>query len=360
MKAALISLGSVSSKWVSKAMKNYFDKVDDINLKDLEISLGLKTPEVLYKGKPFGSYDCTYAKGSFRYAPLLDSITVALHRNTYMPIQPGAFITGNNKLLTHLQLQEKNIPMPITYLASTSNSAKKVLERISYPIVMKFPEGTQGKGVMFADSYASASSVLDALTVLKQPLIIQEYIETGETDIRAIVVDDRVVASMKRKAVYGEKRANIHAGGEGEAHVLDETAKKIAVQTAKAVGAEVCAVDLLESVKGPLVIEVNLSPGLQGITKATKIDVADKIARFLFEKTKEKSGASKKEETTKIFREAGIGKPEKVEEILTELDFRGNRILLPELVTKLTKFKDGKEYVVKAKEGILEIKRASE
>ncbi len=360
MKAALISLGSVSSKWTAGAMKRYFDKVDDINIKDLEINLGLKTPEVIYKGKPLGEYDCIYAKGSFRYATLLDSLSLALGKKAYMPIMPGAFTVGNNKLLTHLQLQEKNIPMPVTYLASTAATAKKVLEKINYPIVMKFPEGTQGRGVMFADSFASASSVLDALTALKQPLIIQEYIETGETDIRAIVVDEKVVASMKRKAIYGEKRANIHAGGEGEACILDENTKKIAIQTAKAVGADICAVDLLESVKGPLVIEINLAPGLQGITKATKIDVAEKIAKFLFDKTKEMKGVSKKEEATKILKEVGIVKPEKVEEILTELDFRGSRILLPELVTKLTKFKEGREYIVKANEGKLEIKEGSD
>ena len=87
---------------------------------------------------------------------------------------------------------------------------------MKYPIVLKFPHGTQGKGVMFAESFAAASSMLDALIALKQPFLIQEYIETGGVDVRAFVVGDKVVASMKRKAVRGEMRANIHAGGTGE------------------------------------------------------------------------------------------------------------------------------------------------
>ena len=93
---------------------------------------------------------------------------------------------------------------------------KELLTKVNYPIVMKFPEGTQGKGVMFADSISSASSMLDALGALRQPFIIQEYVETGGRDIRALVVGDKVIAAMCRQAQRDEKRANIHAGGSGE------------------------------------------------------------------------------------------------------------------------------------------------
>jgi ribosomal protein S6--L-glutamate ligase len=232
-------------------------------------------------------------------------------------------------------------------------AAKNVLKRITYPVVMKLPSGTQGKGVMFADSYASASSMLDTLETLKQPFIIQEYIETGGVDVRAIVAGSKVIASMKRNAVMGEKRANIHAGAKGEAVELDEATKKIAVDTAAAIGAEVCAVDLLESRKGPVVIEINLSPGLQGITEATKVNVADKIASFLHKRSSELHEARKNIGSTKIMQEIVHDK----NELITNVDFRGNRILLPELITKMTKFKEEEEVVIKFENGKLSVER---
>src|SRR3989344_5314062 len=285
MKSAVMSLGSKSSLMIMKAMKNYFDSVDNIDLRDVEVNLGGGKLDVMYEGRAVPQYSCIYARGSFRYSTLLRAVTRTLYRSSFMPIKAETFTLGHDKLLTHLALQHFSIPMPTTYLASSTRAAKKILNGVTYPIVLKFPHGTQGKGVMFAESYAAASSMLDALFALKQPFLIQEYIETGGVDVRAIVVGDRVVASMKRRAVRGEMRANIHAGGVGEPYILDEKTKRIAIETAVSIGAEICAVDILESAKGPLVIEANLSPGLQGITKATGVDVADKIAKYLFEKS---------------------------------------------------------------------------
>jgi ribosomal protein S6--L-glutamate ligase len=352
MKAAVISMGSVSSQWVATALKKYFESVEMIDIRYIEISLSHKKEEVIYKGNPLEHFDGIYAKGSYKYAALLRALTRALHKQTYMPIRASAFTTGHDKLLTHLKMQQFKIPQPTTYIASAIRSAKNILRKTNYPIVMKIPSGTQGKGVMFADSYASASSLLDALDTLKQPFIIQEYIETGGVDIRAIVVGAKVVASMKRKAVLGEKRANIHAGAKGEPVVLDDVTKKIAVETANAVGAEVCAVDLLESPQGPLVIEINLSPGLQGITEATKIDVADKIASFLHKKTKEFVEGQHSDGSQKLMQEMDLSEKK---EIITTVDMRGQRILLPEIITKLTKFTDKEDLVFKAQKGKLSI-----
>ena len=352
MKAAVISQGSKSSQWTAEAMKKYFDEVDLVNVKNIEVNLGGEG-EVLYRGEPLKQYDCIYAKGSFRYANLLQSITALLYKNTYLPIQPRAFTIVHNKLLTHLELQKNRIPMPKTYISPTIDAARTILKKINYPIVMKFPAGTQGKGVMFADSYASASSLLDALGALKQPFIIQEFIESGNVDIRVFVVGDKVVASMMRKAQPAELRANIHAGGEGKACELDRQAKKIALDTARALGAEICGVDLLEGPKGPLVIEANISPGLQGITAATKIDIAGKIAKFLADKTKDFVAGKKKIGAEKILTEK-IGKAE-AKEIITTLDFRGERILLPEVISKITKFNERDNYSIKAEKGKLNI-----
>jgi ribosomal protein S6--L-glutamate ligase len=360
MKAALISMGSLSSKWTIERMKKYFDVVDDIDVKNVEVRLNSKKLDVLNKGNPLSEYDCIYAKGSFRYATLLRSLTLAYYDKIYMPIKPNAFTIGHDKLLTHLALQYNKIPMPETYLASSPEAAKNILNDVSYPIVLKFPQGTQGKGVMFADSFASASSMLDALDTLKQPFLIQEYVETGGTDVRAFVVGNKVVAATKRKAVVGEKRANIHAGAKGEAAVLDEKTKKIAVNAAKAIGAEICAVDILESHKGPEVIEINLSPGLQGITEATNIDVADKVARYLYDKAKEFTEKGKVSEADNILKELHVeAENEAQQQIVTNLDFRSDRILLPKLVTKLTKFEEEDEFVVKAEKGKVTVEKYS-
>ncbi len=357
MKAALVSLGSKSSEMTAEAMKKYFDHVDMINLKHIEVSLG-KEGEVLYEGKPLEQYDCIYLKGSFRYANLLRSLATLLERKVaYMPVPAHCFSTIHNKLLTHLTLEQHNIPMPKTYLSATIDAAKDLLKKVHFPIVMKFPEGTQGKGVMFADSISSASSLLDALGALNQPFIIQEYIETGGTDVRAFVVGEKVVAAMKRKAQTEEKRANLHAGGSGEAVQLSREAINLALNTAKALGAEICGVDILEGPTGPVVIEANLSPGLQGISEVSTISIPDAIAKYLHLKTKAIVEPAKKAAAASVMKEIGIedSSLSPSQEIITTLSFRGERVLLPEFVTKIGKISDRKEYAVKAKRGKIEI-----
>jgi ribosomal protein S6--L-glutamate ligase len=354
MKAAIISLGSKSSKWTAEAMRKYFDEVDELNIKKIEINLTGKEANVLYEGTPLKKYDCVFAKGSFRYAPLLRAITSMLEGKTYMPIHQSAFTICHDKLLTQLKLQQQNIPMPKTYLSATTGAARKILENINYPIIMKFPQGTQGKGVMFADSYASASSILDALSALNQPFLIQEYIETSSTDIRAFVVGNKVVACMKRRANGKEKRANIHAGGVGENFKLDSYGEKIAINAAKAMGTEICGVDLLESVKGLVVIEANLSPGLQGITNTTNIDVAEKIAKYLFTEASKRKEETKSNGTTKIMDDLGISTSK---QIISTLDYRGARILLPEIISKIAGFDENEDVEITANEQSVKIKK---
>ncbi|MCF7871552.1 RimK family alpha-L-glutamate ligase [Candidatus Woesearchaeota archaeon] len=346
VKAAIISLGSVSSKWTYEAMKKYFDEVEEIQLKDIEINISGKKAEILYKGNPLDEYDCIMPKGSFRYAQILRSLTTILEGKCYMPIDPKAFTIAHDKLLTQLMLQQHSIPMPRTYISSTIEAAKELLGTMNYPIIMKFPQGTQGKGVMFADSYASAVTILDAVSSLNQSLIVQEYIETESTDIRAFVIGEKVVASMTRKGNTNEKRSNTHQGGMVEQIALDEQTKEIAVRAAKATGAEICGVDILESIRGPLVIETNISPGLQGITKATKVDIADLIAKYLYKKTVEfletKDGKNKQNVMTEIDNEGSI---------ITGLDYRGTRILLPEVVSKAARLGSEDQVEIRIKKG---------
>jgi len=347
-------MGSISSKWVAEAMEKHFDEVDHLDIKEFEVNLG-KDGGVFYSGKPLKQYDCIYMKGSGRYANLLRTIASMLNDKTFIPIKPASFTAGHDKLLTHIALQKHNVPQPMTYIASTSPAAKKIIKKMPYPIVLKLPTGTHGKGVMLADSYESASSMIDALAVLKQPFLLQEYIETESTDTRAFVVGDEVVASMKRIAVKGEKRANIHAGGRGEATVLSAKATKTALLAARALGAEICGVDMLESVRGPKVIEVNISPGLQGITKATGVAVADKIAAYLLERTKEfkKQLASKGKE--EVLHDVTPHKHQ--QEVIGKPDFRGAKILLPEIATTITKLTEDDDISIKMSKGRIEIEK---
>ncbi len=355
LRAALISLGSTSSKWVGKAMEKYFDEVDMYDIREIEVIMG-KKPEVLYKGKPIPNYDCVYSKGSFRYNALLRAISMILYNKCYMPIKPISFTIGHDKLLTQLILDKHNVPMPKTYLAATPKAARDILKKVNYPMIMKFPEGTHGKGVMYADSFASASSLLDALTALNQPFLIQEYIETGGKDIRAVVIGNEVFA-MERKAEKGEERANIHTGGKGKAISLDYNAKKIAINAAKIIGAEICAVDLLEDVKEHVVIEVNLSPGLQGITEVTTVDIADKIAKYLYEQTKLIKTTEKEKESNEIMKNIEE-KNETAKEIITNLTFRGEKILLPELAKKISKLSEDDEVCLSLKKGMIVVKKS--
>ncbi len=348
MKAAVISLGSISSRWLVDELKKFFDVVDQIDIQELEVSLGQKNAEILYQDKPLPKYDCIYAKGSFRYAVLLRALTTLLQKDTYMPLKPGSYTIGHDKVLSHLKFQEFGVPQPTTYIASTAEAGKKIVNKIPFPVIMKLPAGTHGKGVMLADSPESASSMIDALALLKQPFLIQEYIETDGRDYRVIVAGEKIAAAMKRVAAKGEKRSNIHSGGHGEKLELDSKAKNAAILAARACGCDICAIDILPSPKGPLVLEVNLSPGLQGITKVTKVNVAAIIADFLYKKTKEFMQKGKEEIMKELVPQ---------HEIEGVMDFRGNRMLLPEVVTMSSKIKEGDEVVIKAGKGRVEISK---
>jgi ribosomal protein S6--L-glutamate ligase len=358
MKAAIVSMGAVSTGMLKEALEKYYDKVDHLDIRNVEITFSGSKAEILYEGKPFGEYDCIYARSSFRYANLLESLTVLQQEKSYMPIVSSAFTIAHDKLLTQLELQKHKIPMPKTYMASTTEAARSLLERLNYPMIMKFPHGTQGKGVLFADSFQSASSILDALSYLRQPFIMQEFINTGGEDIRAFVVGEKVVAAYKRKASVKEFRANLHAGGAGEATFLDEETKRIAVKAAKALGAQICGVDILVSHKGPLVIEVNVSPSLKGITQYSGIDVSDKVAKFLFEQNTKKKDIEQGQTANKIL--AAIDNIEETSEeksIIMGPDFRGARLLLPEMITKVAKISESHDYEFTAKRDEITIKK---
>ncbi|MGB5920096.1 30S ribosomal protein S6--L-glutamate ligase [Arcobacter sp.] len=206
-------------------------------------------------------------------------------------------ITRSRDKLRSLQVLSKNdVDMPKTVFASNKSSAKDVIALSGgAPLVLKILEGTQGVGVVLVDSEKAAKSVLDAFYGMDVNLLVQEYIEeAGGADIRVLVVNGEVVGAMKRQGAEGDFRSNLHQGGSAIAHKLTRKEKSTAIAAAKAMGLGVCGVDMIPSSRGPLVMEVNSSPGLEGIEKSTNLDIASKIMDYI-----EKSVIPASEESTK-------------------------------------------------------------
>ena len=194
-----------------------------------------------------------------------------------------AIARSRDKLRSLQVLSKFDVDMPKTVFASNKSTAKDVIALSGgAPLVLKILEGTQGVGVVLVDSEKAAKSVLDAFYGMEVNLLVQEFIEeAGGADIRALVVGGEVVGAMKRQGAEGDFRSNLHQGGSATAHKLTRKEKSTALAAAKAMGLGVCGVDMIESARGPLVMEVNSSPGLEGIEKSTQLDIAGKIMDYI-------------------------------------------------------------------------------
>lgn len=287
MRIAIISLGGRTSKLIARKCRSYFDRVDELDLKEIEVRLSNEGVCVSHLKKELEGYDCIYIRGSYRYALLQKSISRALQGQAYLPIKSKAFSVGHDKYLSLLELQKNNVSIPKTYYAATKKIALRILEdSVDFPVIIKLPEGTHGKGVMMAESIVSAKTILDALSEFNRPYIIQEFVKTkGSSDIRAIVVGNKVLASYVRVAANNDFRSNIHSGGRREKHILTKEQERLALMSAMAIGADICGVDILNC-DNPSVIEVNLSPCLDGIDGVVDFDLSEEVAKFLYEKTK--------------------------------------------------------------------------
>jgi ribosomal protein S6--L-glutamate ligase len=285
MRLGIISLGGKSSLALARVCREYFDRVDNLDIRDFDIGLTNNGTAISFKGKELEDYDCLVLRGSFRYALLQRAITRAYYDKIYMPAEPRAFTLAHDKFLTLVELQKNDVSIPKTHYAASTELAKEILEKVSYPIIMKLQEGTHGKGVMVAESKKSAKTILDMLDTFNKPYIIQEFVKTEEmSDIRAIVAGNEILASYKRVAAEGEVRANIHSGGTREAHVLTKEEKRLAIKAAKAIGAEICGVDIFDS-KKPSIIEINLSPSLHSIHEVSGKEVLPELAKYIFMQT---------------------------------------------------------------------------
>ena len=199
-------------------------------------------------------------------------------------LNPSISISNSRDKLRSMQiLAEAGINMPITGFASHTKDIEGVIESVgSTPLVMKLLQGTQGQGIVLAETKKAAESVMSAFRQLDADIMVQEYIkESSGTDIRAFVIGNRVVAAMRRIAPEGEFRSNLHRGARVEKITLTDQENQIAIRAANILGLNIAGVDLMRSDRGPLILEVNSSPGLQGIETCTNKDIASKIITFI-------------------------------------------------------------------------------
>lgn len=194
-----------------------------------------------------------------------------------------AIARSRDKFRSLQLLARKGIPMPLSSFAQSPDNTADLIRMVGgAPLVIKLLEGTQGKGVVLADSHQSAVSIINAFKEMHANILVQEFIEEScGTDIRCLVIGDKVVAAIKRQAKEGEFRANVHQGGKALKVKLTPQERTIAIAAAKTMGLKIAGVDLLRSNRGPLVLEINSSPGLEGIEKATQINIAGKIIQYI-------------------------------------------------------------------------------
>ncbi|MHC4943100.1 MAG: RimK family alpha-L-glutamate ligase [Planctomycetota bacterium] len=201
-----------------------------------------------------------------------------------------SIMRARDKLRCIQILTRQNIKVPRTVMTRNPAEMKKAIQYVGGPpVVLKFLQGTQGIGVILAESFKSAESTLDAFWSMNQNLLIQEYIQESEgRDIRVIVTRDKVLAVMRRQAKAGEFRSNIHRGGWGEIVEPPRDLEEVALHAANIIGLDVGGVDIMESKRGPLVLEINASPGIEGIEKITGRDLAQEIILYAENKVEEK------------------------------------------------------------------------
>jgi len=203
--------------------------------------------------------------------------------NVFTTVTSEAIIRSRDKLRSFQLLSKAGIGMPKTVFTNYSRDVVEVLEHVGGPpVIIKLLEGTQGLGVVLAETKNAAESVLEAFNGLQARVIVQEYIEEANgADLRALIVDGQVVGAMKRQGKEGEFRSNLHRGGTANYVKLTELELKLAIKAARALKLPVCGVDMLESSRGPLILEINSTPGLEGIETATQRNIARAIITFI-------------------------------------------------------------------------------
>jgi ribosomal protein S6--L-glutamate ligase len=248
------------------------------------MNMACNRPEIHYAGEKLPKYDAVIPRIGASITHYGTAVLRQFEMMNVFPLNESVALTRSRDKLRSMQLfSRKGIGMPVTGFASKPGDIQDLIKMVGgAPLVIKLLEGTQGIGVVLAETRKAAESVIEAFMGLKADILVQEYIkEAGGADIRCFVVGDKVVASMKRQGAEGEFRSNLHRGGSASVVKITPIERKTAVLAAKTMGLNVAGVDLLRSDRGPLVMEVNSSPGLEGIETSTGKDVAGMIISFI-------------------------------------------------------------------------------
>lgn len=260
--------------------------VDILDTLKFTIDLAQGNPQLFHHSLPIENYDAVIP----RIAASITHFGTAVVRqfeqmDVFCANSSQGIANSSDKLTTLQMLSQHPIGMPPTTFVRNRMDVLPAIHRVGgAPVVIKLLEGTQGVGVILADSERFAESVIETMHSAQQNVLVQRFVESSRgRDVRALVVGDRVVASMRRVATDGEFRSNVHRGGRTERIELNQQDQQTAVQAAQIMGLKVAGVDMLESEAGPQVIEVNSSPGLEGIERCTRLDIAGAIIDFLAE-----------------------------------------------------------------------------
>jgi len=253
------------------------------------MNIASRRPAIYYNGEKLPVYDAVIP----RIGASVTFYGLAVLRQFEMmgvyPLNESVAIGRSRDKLRSMQiLAREGIGLPVTTFAHDPSQTEEVVKLAGgAPLVVKLLEGTQGIGVVLTDTDRSAKSVIEAFRGVNVNILVQEFIkEAGGSDIRALVIGGKVVAAMKRQGAEGEFRSNLHRGGSAQTVKISPDERLTAVRAAKSLGLNVCGVDMLRANHGPVVMEVNSSPGLEGVENATGIDIAGKIIEFLEKEAK--------------------------------------------------------------------------
>ena len=259
-------------------------EIEVIDTMRVYVHIASHRPEMYYRGEKVEGFDAVIPRIG---ASVTFFGTAVLRQFEMMGVYPlnesVAIGRSRDKLRSHQLLARKGIGLPVTVFAHSTSRADDIVEMLGgAPVIIKLLEGTQGIGVVLGETTGAAKSMIQAFGGLKANILVQEFIkEAGSSDIRCLVVGDKVVAAMKRQGAEGDFRSNLHRGGSALTVKITPEERSTAVRAAKVMGLNVCGVDMLRSNHGPVVMEVNSSPGLEGLEKATGKDVAGAIIAFL-------------------------------------------------------------------------------
>ncbi len=243
-----------------------------------------KNPIIMYNGKEISGIDAIIprigASVTFFGTAVVRQFEM---QKIFSAVESQALVKSRDKLRSMQLLARAGLGMPKTIFSNYTKDSESVVKMLgSTPIILKLLEGTQGLGVVMAETKKAAESVLEAFNGLEARVVLQEFIkEADNADIRAFVVEGKVVGAMKRKAKAGEFRSNLHRGGTAELIALSDEEEDAAIKSARVMGLGIAGVDMLQSDRGPLILEVNSSPGLKGIEEATQKDIAREIIRYI-------------------------------------------------------------------------------